>query len=160
MLQLESRIVIDAAGLPSDDYFTLLSLATRLAYSSAVLTVGEGPDGTLDPTDVMMFMRDSGAPARCVRTKYPHTDIALNFTKNSHRVNPVEALYAAFPMFMYFDPDLGGLLLEPLLRYQSSNFYTQPYAAPDAGELYLSNSACVPPLIGIRFLLPKHNIYQ
>ena len=67
--------------------------------------------------------------------------MALNFTKNSNRVNPVEVLYAAFPMFMYLDPDLGSLLLEPLLRYQNSNFYTQPFAAPDAGELYPSNLA-------------------
>ena len=68
----------------------------------------------------------------------------LNITKNSNRVNPVEVLYAAFPMFMYFDPTLGGPLLEPLLRYQSSGYYTQPYAAQDAGELYLSNQLAFP----------------
>jgi hypothetical protein len=71
-------------------------------------------------------------------------DLALNFTKNSNRVNPVEVLYAAFPMFMYLDPDLGGPLLEPLLRYQSSSYYTQPFAAPDAGELHLLNLPALP----------------
>jgi hypothetical protein len=71
MLEVESQIVIEAAGLPGDYYSTLLSLATRLAYSSAVLTVGEAPDGSLDPTDVMMFMKNAGALASpCVRTKY------------------------------------------------------------------------------------------
>ncbi|KAI9442051.1 hypothetical protein BJY52DRAFT_1318827 [Lactarius psammicola] len=118
MLKLESKIVIDSAGLPGDYYSTILSLATRLAYSSTVLTVGEAPDGTLDPTDVMMFMKNTGTLA------------------STNRVNPVEVLYAAFPMFMYFDPGLGGPLLEPLLRYQNSKDYTQPFAALDAGSSY------------------------
>ncbi len=145
MLELESKIVVDTAGLPGDYYSTILSSATRLVFASTVLTVGEAPDGTLDPTDVMMFMKNTGALAStCVRTNYPHADIALIFIKNSNRVNPVEVLYAAFPMFMYFDPNLGGPLLEPLLRYQSSKDYTQPFAALDAGELYLSNWPALP----------------
>lgn len=72
MLELESKIVVDIAGLP-DGYYGLLSMATRLAFSSAVLTVGENPDGTLDPTDVMAFMKNTGAlTSPCVRTKYHH----------------------------------------------------------------------------------------
>ncbi|KAH8976572.1 hypothetical protein EDB86DRAFT_3024004 [Lactarius hatsudake] len=108
MLELESKIV-------GDYYSTVLSYATRLVFSSTVLTVGEAPDGTLDPTDVMMFMKNIGT------------------LSSTNRVNPVEVLYDAFPMFMYFDPTLGGPLLEPLLRYQSSKSYTQPFAALDAG---------------------------
>ncbi|KAH9053680.1 hypothetical protein EDB87DRAFT_1650741, partial [Lactarius vividus] len=122
MLELESKIVIDTAGLPGDYYSTVLSYATRLVFSSTVLTVGEAPDGTLDPTDVMMFMKNIGT------------------LSSANRVNPVEVLYAAFPMFMYFDPNLGGPLLEPLLRYQSSKYYTQPSAAPDAGSFYPNTS--------------------
>lgn len=118
MLELESKIVIDTAGLPGDYYSTVLSYATRLVFSSTVLTVGEAPDGTLDPTDVMMFMKNTGT------------------LSSTNRVNPVEVLYDAFPMFMYFDPTLGGPLLEPLLRYQSSQYYTQPFAALDAGSSY------------------------
>ena len=49
------------------------------------------------------------------------------------RVNAVETLYSAFPMFMYIDPKLGGLLLEPLFRLQASPKYTIPYSAPDLG---------------------------
>ncbi|KAH8983428.1 hypothetical protein EDB86DRAFT_2967454 [Lactarius hatsudake] len=118
MLELESKIVVDTAGLPGDYYSTVLSYATRLVFSSTVLTVGEAPDGTLDPTDVMMFMKNIGT------------------LSSTNRVNPVEVLYDAFPMFMYFDPTLGGPLLEPLLRYQSSKSYTQPFAALDAGPSY------------------------
>ena len=36
-------------------------------------------------------------------------------------------------MFMYIDPKLGGLLLEPLFRLRASPNYTVPYAAPDLG---------------------------
>jgi Domain of unknown function (DUF4965) len=58
------------------------------------------------------------------------------YTSKSNRMNPVEVLYAAFPMFLYFDPDLGGLLLEPLLRYQAWPDADTPYAARDAGKVY------------------------
>jgi hypothetical protein len=50
------------------------------------------------------------------------------------RVNAVETLYAAFPAFMYIDPNLGGLLLEPLFQLQASSSYRVPYAAADLGS--------------------------
>jgi hypothetical protein len=50
------------------------------------------------------------------------------------RVNAVETLYAAFPALMYIDPGLGGLLLEPLFRFQASrNNVTSSQAAADLG---------------------------
>ncbi len=49
-------------------------------------------------------------------------------------MNPVEVLYAALPMFLYFDSGLGGLLLEPLLRYQAWPNVNPQYTARDAGE--------------------------
>ncbi len=52
------------------------------------------------------------------------------------RVNAVETLYAAFPAFLYIDPELGGLLLEPLFRLQASPNRTNPYSAPDLGEFW------------------------
>ena len=68
--------------LTGNDYLDLLCYATRLAFSSTVLTVGETPDGTLDPTDVMMFMKNAGAAAdTCVQIKCSHSDITLNISK-------------------------------------------------------------------------------
>lgn len=50
------------------------------------------------------------------------------------RANPVEAIYAAFPAFLYLNPALAGSLLEPLLEFQStSSLYSPVYAAPDLG---------------------------
>jgi hypothetical protein len=58
-------------------------------------------------------------------------------------VNPVEVMYAAFPMFLYFDSSLGGLLLEPLLRYQAWPNVNPQYTARDAGN-------------GVFFSVPVH----
>ncbi|KAH9980459.1 hypothetical protein BJV74DRAFT_887813 [Russula compacta] len=117
-LELEAQIANDASGLPDGYSSVLLSLATRLVYASTVLTVGETSDGVLNLTDVMMFMKN------------------IDSASDRNRVNPVEVLYNAFPMFMYFNSTQGGLLLEPLLRNQNSPYYTQQYAARDAGTSY------------------------
>lgn len=143
MGSLETNLDADVVGL-GGGYFGLLCFSTRMAYASTVLTVGEAPNGTLDPTDVMMFMKNTGALIPCVQISLLISDITLNIIKNSNRVNPVEVLYDAFPMFMYLDPTLGGPLLEPLLRYQNSGYYTQPYAAQDAGELYVLSQLALP----------------
>jgi hypothetical protein len=60
--KLEGKManVFESAGF-LDDYVVLLSLATRLSYASTVLTVGESSEGVVDPTDVMMFMKNMGA---------------------------------------------------------------------------------------------------
>jgi hypothetical protein len=44
---------------------------------------------------------------------------------------------------MYFDAELGAPLLEPLLRYQSSDNYTQEFAGLDAGEGYYFGLLCI-----------------
>ena len=51
------------------------------------------------------------------------------------RVNPVEHIYAAFPMFLYLNASIGGGLLEPLLESQVS-LTGQQFAAVDIGNTY------------------------
>ena len=51
-------------------------------------------------------------------------------------------MYAAFPMFLYFDSSLGGLLLEPLLRYQAWPNVNPHYTARDAGKVFFFRSQC------------------
>ena len=48
-------------------------------------------------------------------------------------MNAVETLFSAFPAFMYIDPRIGGLLLEPLFRLQASPSYKIPYPVTDLG---------------------------
>ncbi|KAH9001076.1 hypothetical protein EDB92DRAFT_1788007, partial [Lactarius akahatsu] len=107
--QLDRNILQDAA-LISGRLGDLVSFATTHVYGSTQLTVATDSSGEFNKSDVMAFM------------------MGLN-----GRVNPVETLYSAFPAFMYIDPDLGGLLLEPLFRLQASPKYTNLYAAQDLG---------------------------
>ncbi|KAH9050589.1 hypothetical protein EDB84DRAFT_1555238 [Lactarius hengduanensis] len=105
--QLDQKILQDAApisGLLGD----LVSFATAHVYGSTQPTVAIDSSGEFNKSDVMAFMKNIDG-----------------------RINPVETLYAAFPVFMYIDPDLGGLLLESLFRLQASPKYTNPYAAQD-----------------------------
>ncbi|KAH9180826.1 hypothetical protein EDB89DRAFT_1877203 [Lactarius sanguifluus] len=104
----------------------LVSLATAQVYGSFYLTYAIDANGDFNKSDVMAFMRNMGG-------------------SNTNRVNAVETLYSAFPAFIYIDPDLGGLFLEPLFRLQASQLYANPYAAADIGTNYpnviLTNSA-------------------
>ncbi|KAI9447112.1 hypothetical protein BJY52DRAFT_375069 [Lactarius psammicola] len=114
--RLDLKILQDAAtvsGLLGD----LVSLATAQVYGSTQLTIGADASGNFDMLDVMAFMKNVGG-------------------SKTNRVNAVETLYSAFPAFMYIDPKLGGLLLEPLFRLQANPNYTSPYAASDLGTGY------------------------
>ncbi|KAI9434461.1 hypothetical protein H4582DRAFT_779038 [Lactarius indigo] len=114
--RLDSKILEEAApisGLLGD----LVSLATAQVYGSTQLTVGTDASGNFNKSDVMAFMKNVGG-------------------WKTNRVNAVETLYSAFPAFMYIDPKLGGLFLEPLFRLQAPLNYTNPYAAPDLGTNY------------------------
>ena len=52
-------------------------------------------------------------------------------------MNPVEHIYAAFPMFLDLNASIAGALLEPLLETQAS-LTGQPFAAMDLGTAYPS----------------------
>ena len=52
-------------------------------------------------------------------------------------MNPVEHIYAAFPMFLFLNASIGGALLQPLLEAQAS-LTGQPFAAMDLGNAYPS----------------------
>ncbi|KAH9000742.1 hypothetical protein EDB86DRAFT_3075192 [Lactarius hatsudake] len=122
--KLDQKILQGAAPV-SDLLGDLVSLATAQVYGSTHLTIGTDADGNYNESDVMMFMKNIGG-------------------LKTNRVNAVETLYSAFPAFMYIDPPLGGLLLEPLFQLQASPDYIIPYAAADLGSSYpnvtISNS--------------------
>ncbi|KAH8995311.1 hypothetical protein EDB92DRAFT_1794666, partial [Lactarius akahatsu] len=123
--ELDLKILQHASPI-SGPLWDLVSLATAQVYGSFHLTYGIDADGTGDfnKSDVMAFMRNIGG-------------------SNTNRVNAVETLYSAFPAFMYIDPGLGRLFLEPLFRLQASQIYTNRYAAADVERLYLSSRSCI-----------------
>ena len=51
-------------------------------------------------------------------------------------VNTVDTLFAAFPAFLYLNPELAGYLLAPLLKYQDSSAYTLEYASKNIGTYH------------------------
>ncbi|KAI9459208.1 hypothetical protein BJY52DRAFT_1119183 [Lactarius psammicola] len=116
--ELDQKILQGAAPV-SDLLGDLVSLATAQVYGSTHLTIGTDANGNYNESDVMMFMKNIGG-------------------LKTNRVNAVETLYSAFPAFMYIDPTLGRLLLEPLFRLQASPNYTIPYAAADLGAFQKS----------------------
>ncbi|KAH9914023.1 uncharacterized protein B0H18DRAFT_1125885 [Fomitopsis serialis] len=88
----------------------MLSLATRQAFSSLEITAPHGSDGT-----TRIFMKDMGT---------------------SQRVTPVEKLYAALPMFLYYNASLVKPLLVPLLEQQNTSLGAFPYASKDLGSSF------------------------
>jgi len=104
-----------AASAISQNYTDLVTLAARQTFGGIDITVANGTDGNWNISDTMIFMKDIGV---------------------SSRVNPVEVLYAAFPIFLYLNASFAKRLLAPLLDFQDSALYTLPYAASDIGGNY------------------------
>lgn len=52
--------IISAANSVSSEYSDILSLGLRQCLGATELTLGQNLDGTLNSTDVMMFMEDMG----------------------------------------------------------------------------------------------------
>jgi hypothetical protein len=49
----------------------------------------------------------------------------------------VDVLYAAWPIYLYTNPDLGGYALKPLLQYQAiPGLYPNQFAMHDLGYAY------------------------
>ncbi|KZT10665.1 uncharacterized protein LAESUDRAFT_755360 [Laetiporus sulphureus 93-53] len=111
---LDNELMQNASSI-SSQYSDLISLAARQAFGGIDITVSNETDGNWNTSDVMIFMKNMGTDSR---------------------VNPVEILYASFPMFLYLNASFGKSLLAPLFEYQSGDLYTLPYAARDLGQNY------------------------
>lgn len=123
--------ILQHAGAVSRNYMDLVSLATRQAMAGVEITVS-ATHGEWDVSDVQAFMKDVGN-TQCVG---PSPEIVNLLRCIFKRVNPTETIYAALPAFMYLNASLIGLLLEPMLQFQNSSEYNNPYAAPDLGRKY------------------------
>ncbi|KZT68279.1 hypothetical protein DAEQUDRAFT_337808 [Daedalea quercina L-15889] len=118
---LDSQVQQAAANVSSgSEYYNMLSLATRQAFGALDLTA-PGSDGS-----IRFFMKDIGF---------------------SNRVNPVESLYAALPVYLYCNSSMVKSLLLPLLEQQNASSYTSNYAAKDIGEISNPQFVCVRPLL-------------
>lgn len=131
--QLDNQIINDAANI-SLPYIDLLSLVARQSMSAIEITLSKNPDGSLNQSDIMAFMVDMGNVGHGLYDSIWFAIHKLEVWHLAFSVNAVDVLYAAFPMYLYLNPDLGGYLLRPLLVAQDTSQYTQPYAAQGLGQ--------------------------
>jgi len=75
----------------STNYFSVLALAARQVFARMELTVGKRADGSLNPDDTLAFLR---------------TD----------RTSAIEELYASAPFWLYTNPELLRLMLQPFIN--------------------------------------------
>ncbi|EJC99891.1 DUF1793-domain-containing protein [Fomitiporia mediterranea MF3/22] len=120
---LDSQI-ITAGEQISLIYSHLLSLTARQVMASMDITLSKTGNGQWNTSDVKIFMKNLGSAG-----------------SDSMSVNAVDILYAAFPTFIYLNPELGGYLLSPLLEYQDSDAYTLSFAAKHIGSAYPNATA-------------------
>ncbi|KAL5533549.1 hypothetical protein ACEPAG_9 [Sanghuangporus baumii] len=111
-ISLDSDI-LGAASQISGNYADILSLSTRQAMGALEYTLVKS-HGSFNTSDVKAFMKDMGGIG-------------------SGGVNAVDDLYSAMPIYLYLNPAILGYLLSPVLDYQESTQYTNPYAARDLG---------------------------
>lgn len=122
-----------SAAMISPQYADLVALAARQVMGSLDITVSAGADGKPNASDVRIFMKDIGSSAS---TGYVFVINRMDaeLTDRARRVNPVEQMYAALPLFLCMNASLVGPLLAPLLDAQDA-LVEQPYAAQDIGML-------------------------
>ncbi len=104
---LDARIVSDARAAGGDEYAALCTLALRQAFAGTELV---GP---------------STAPW-----------LMLKEISSDGNVSTVDVIYPASPAFLYTNPLLLKLLLDPLLAYAESGDWPQTYAPHDLGSAY------------------------
>ena len=123
-------------GAISSRYSDLLVISARQALGAYDLTIGKTADGKVNTSDVKAFARDIGNLGSGGYVFQQYNWRILVFIHIS-RANTVDVIYAAMPIYIYLWPDLLGYLLRPLLEYQDSPQYTNPYAAQDLGLFML-----------------------
>lgn len=105
--RLDKRIMADAARLGGLHYAALCALALRQAFGATELV------GTAEQP--WMFLKEISSDGN---------------------ISTVDVVYPAFPVFLYTDPHLLGLLLDPLLAYAETGGWPKPFAEHDIGAAY------------------------
>jgi hypothetical protein len=104
---LDSRIVADARAAGGDHYAALCTLALRQAFGGTELV------GTAS-----------------------HPWLFLKEISSDGNVSTVDVVYPASPVFLYTNPQLLKLLLDPLLEYAESGLWPAAYSMHDLGASY------------------------
>jgi hypothetical protein len=104
---MDKRVTADATQAGGAKYAALCSLALRQAFGATELV------GT--SAKPWMFMKEISSDGN---------------------ISTVDVMYPAFPVFLYANPLLLRLQLDPLLEYAESGLWKQPFAEHDIGSSY------------------------
>ncbi|KAI0998793.1 Glutaminase A [Podosphaera aphanis] len=104
---LDQRILLDSLETGGHDYLTITALSARQAFG-AVQLLGTSKKPYL-------FLKEISSNGNC---------------------QTVDVIYPAIPIFLYLNPDLVKLLLEPLYENQEAGKYPHTYAMHDLGANY------------------------
>jgi hypothetical protein len=105
--QLDARVTADAMRAGGPKYAALCALAMRQAFGAVELV------GTAQRP--WLFLKEISSDGN---------------------VSTVDVIYPAFPVFLYANPQLLGLLLDPLFAYAQTGGWPKPYAEHDLGSSY------------------------
>lgn len=101
---IDTKVATDSLANAGQDYLTITSLAVRQVFATTQLA------GSQD--SYYLFLKE---------------------ISSNGDMQTVDVIFPAFPLFIYFNPDLGRLLLEPLFINQETGNLPAAYAIHDLG---------------------------
>ncbi|KAI4720152.1 glutaminase A [Aureobasidium sp. EXF-10727] len=101
---IDTKVATDSLANAGQDYLTITSLAVRQVFATTQLAGSQSA--------YHFFMKE---------------------ISSNGDMQTVDVIFPAFPLFMYFNPDLGRLLLEPLFINQETGNWPNAYAIHDLG---------------------------
>lgn len=102
--KIDNKVATDSLANAGQDYLTITSLAVRQVFATTQLA------GAQD--SYHLFLKE---------------------ISSNGDMQTVDVIFPAFPLFIYFNPDLGRLLLEPLFINQEAGNWPNAYAIHDLG---------------------------
>ena len=105
--RMDRRVISDATKAGGAKYAALCALALRQAFGATEMV------GTLEKP--WMFMKEISSDGN---------------------ISTIDVMYPSFPAFLYADPRLLRMQLDPLFDYAESGKWKQPFAEHDIGASY------------------------
>lgn len=101
---IDAKVATDSIANAGTSYLTITSLAVRQVFATTQLAGSESTH--------YLFMKE---------------------ISSNGDMQTVDVIFPAFPIFIYFNPDLGRLLLDPLFINQEAGNWPEMYAIHDLG---------------------------
>lgn len=101
---IDNKVATDSLANAGQDYLTITSLAVRQVFATTQLAGSQH--------SYYLFLKE---------------------ISSNGDMQTVDVIFPAFPLFIYFNPDLGRLLLEPLFINQEAGNWPNAYAIHDLG---------------------------